>query len=69
MKNKGAKKRVEGEGSYTATRNFDKKQQKFVSDHKADIPKMGKAAEAALQGPEGETLRKAEDAARAKGRK
>ncbi len=60
---------VEGEGSYTATRNFDKKQQKFVSEHKADIPKMGKDAEDALEGPEGETLRKAEEKAKAKARK
>jgi hypothetical protein len=68
MKNKSTKRRVEGEGSYTATRNFDKKQQKFVSEHKGDIPKMGKAAEAALEGPEGDALRKAEEAAKAKAR-
>ena len=60
---------LEGEGSYTATRNFDKKQQKFVSEHKADIPLMGRDAEDALEGPEGEALRKAEEKARAKARK
>jgi hypothetical protein len=68
MTGKG-KSRVEGEGSYTATRNFDKEQQKFVSTHKADIPKMGKDAETALEGPEGDGLRKAEEKARAKARK
>jgi hypothetical protein len=60
---------LEGEGSYTATRNFDKKQQKFVSEHKSDIPKMGRDAEAALEGPEGDKLRKAEERAKAKARR
>jgi hypothetical protein len=69
MKDKGKKNRVEGEGSYTATRNFDKKQQKFVSDHRADIDRMGKAAEAALEGPEGNALRKAEKTARTRARR
>jgi sRNA-binding protein len=59
---------LEGEGSYTAARNFDNKQKKFVQTHKADIPKMGKDAEAALDGPEGEKLRKAEKAGAAKAR-
>jgi len=60
---------LEGEGSYTATENFDKKQREFVSGHKADIPKMGKDAEDALEGPEGDALRKAEEEAKAKARK
>jgi hypothetical protein len=60
---------LEGEGSFTATENFDKKQREFVSSHKADIPKMGKDAEDALDGPEGDALRKAEDKAKAKARK
>jgi hypothetical protein len=68
MKNKSKKVGVEGEGSYTATRNFDKKQQRFVSKHRADIRKTGKAAEDALHGLEGDTLRKAEDAAKSKAR-
>jgi len=60
---------LEGEGSYTATENFDKKQRDFVAEHKADIPKMGKDAEDALEGPEGDALRKAEEEAKAKARK
>ncbi len=68
MKNKSTK-RVEGEGSYTATRNFDKKQRSFVSEHKGDMRGMGKAAGAALEGPEGDALRKAEETAKAKARK
>jgi hypothetical protein len=69
MIEKDNKSGLEGEGSYAATRNFDKKQQKFVSKHKADIPKMGKDAEDALDGPEGDKLRKAEEKAKAKARK
>jgi len=59
---------LEGEGSYSATHNFDRSQRKFVSAHKADIPKMGKEAEDALEGPEGGKLRKAERQAAAKAR-
>ena len=60
---------LEGEGSYTATENFDKSEREFVSKHKADIPKMGKDAEDALDGPEGDELRKAEADTKAKARK
>jgi hypothetical protein len=66
---KKAESGLEGEGSYTATRNFDETQRKFVSEHKADIPKMGQDAKDALEGPEGETLRKADEKAKAKARK
>jgi hypothetical protein len=69
MTTKTEKPGVEGEGNYTAARNFDKKQKKFVDEHKADIPKMGKDAEAALDGPEGEKLREAETKAGAKARR
>ena len=68
MTAKGNKSGLEGEGSFTATRNFDKKQQKFVSEHKSDIPKMGKDAEATLERAEGHALRGAEESAKAKAR-
>lgn len=61
-----SKSKVEGEGSYEATRRFDKAQEKFVHDKKSEIHGMGKDAEKALDGPEGEELRKAEDIAKSK---
>jgi hypothetical protein len=60
---------LEGEGSYTATENFDKSEREFVAKHKAEIPKMGKDAEEALDGPEGDELRKADAESKAKARK
>jgi hypothetical protein len=49
-----------GEGDYAATRAFDADQAAFVKRNKGAIPQMGKAAEAALDGPEGKELRDAE---------
>jgi hypothetical protein len=60
---------LEGEGSYTATRNFDKAQQAFVKKNKGRIGKLGKNAEKALEGPEGKSLRAAEKKAKAKARR
>jgi hypothetical protein len=63
---KTAKKQVKGEGDYAASRRFLKDEAGFVEKNKANIPAMGKEAEAALDGPEGASLRDAE--ARAAGR-
>ena len=60
---------IEGEGSYSAARNFDRKQREFVARNKTRIAKMGKAAETALEGPEGKSLRKAEKTARSRARR
>jgi hypothetical protein len=68
---KKAKKRsakLEGEGSYTATRNYDRGTEKFIAKNKGKISKMAKDAEKALEGPEGKSLRAAERAGRAKAR-
>ena len=54
------KKQVMGEGDYEATRKFDADQASFVARNKAKIPDLGKAAEKALEGPEGDSLREAE---------
>ena len=62
------KKQIVGEGDYAATRAFDKDQANFVKANKAKIPAMGKAAEAALEGPEGDALREAEATAAARSR-
>lgn len=69
---KKAKKRsakLEGEGSYTATRNYDRAQQKFVAKNRGKIAKLAKDAEKALEGPEGKSLRAAERKAKAKARR
>jgi DnaK suppressor protein len=57
------KKQIVGEGDYAASRKFDKDQAGFVKRNKAKIPALGKAAEAALDGPEGDSLRAAEQEA------
>ena len=49
-----------GEGDYAASRSFLKDQSDFVKKNKAKIPDMGRQAEQALDGPEGDTLRAAE---------
>jgi hypothetical protein len=53
-------KNVAGEGSYTASRNFRKKEEAFVRKNKASIPEMARQAEIALEGPEGADLQAAE---------
>jgi len=63
-----AKKKTIGEGDYQASRAFLKDQSGFVAKNKAKIPAMGKAAEAALDGPEGDALRDAEATAAARSR-
>jgi hypothetical protein len=62
------KKQIVGEGDYAATRAFDKDQAGFVAKNKAKIPAMGKEAEKALDGPEGDALRDAEATAAARSR-
>jgi len=69
-KKKAARKSaVEGEGSYTAARNYDREQRDFVARNKSRIPKMAKDAEKALEGPEGKTLRAAEKVGKSKARR
>jgi hypothetical protein len=55
---------LEGEGSYTASRHFRTAQTGFVQRNRGRIARMGKEAEAALEGREGAELRGAEDEAR-----
>jgi len=57
-----------GEGDYAASRSFLKDQSGFVEKNKAKLPAMGKAAEAALEGPDGDALREAEATAAARSR-
>lgn len=52
----------EGEGSRSAARNYDEATEQYVKSGR--VEKAAKEAEAALEGPEGDTLREAELAAR-----
>ena len=65
---KSGNNKIEGEGSYTAAHNYDEKLEKFVHDKKSEIPGMAKDAEKAIEGPEGEELRKAEEIGKSKAR-
>ncbi len=53
-----------GEGNYTAAENFREGEEKFVRDNRDRIPELGRSAKTALDGKEGEALRKAESDAR-----
>ena len=53
---------VEGEGSYSATRRYDEGVQRSVA--KGDVERLAKEAAQALDGPEGDELRRAEQAAK-----
>jgi hypothetical protein len=53
---------VEGEGSYTATRAYDEGVERSIASGKTE--ELAKKAAAALDGPEGDSLRKAEQAAK-----
>ena len=57
-----------GKGDYAATRKFDSDEAAFVAKNKANIPNLGKEAEKALDGPEGDSLRDAEAAAAGRSR-
>ena len=62
-----AKPDLQGEGNYDAARKFDAEERAFVE--KGGYEKQAKAAEDALEGPEGEDLERArrETAERGKG--
>ena len=64
MTSKRHRKEVIGEGNYTASRDFDRAEEKFVKKHKDEIPEMGADAKRALEGKEGDELRTAEERAK-----
>lgn len=57
------KQKLVGEGDYAASRTFLKDQSSFVKKNKAKIPEMGREAQRALDGAEGDNLRAAEQEA------
>lgn len=54
-----SERRVEGEGSYSATRSYNKNLARALSD-KQSIARGAEAARKAVEGPEGTALREAE---------
>ena len=54
--------KVEGEGSYTATHNYDAGVERSVAEGRTE--ELAQKAAKALDGPEGDELRKAEQAAK-----
>lgn len=67
-KSPARKKQIVGEGDYAASRSFLKDQSDFVEKNRSNIPALGKDAEKALEGPEGDSLRDAEATAAARSR-
>jgi hypothetical protein len=63
------KSRVQGEGDYESARVYKKDIDQFVSTHKDEIPELAKSAEDALEGPEGEELKRAEEKGKSKARR
>ena len=65
----GSDTKNQGEGNADASRRYDAKLEKFVKDRKSEIPHLAEDAERALDGPEGDELRKAEEIGRAKAKR
>jgi hypothetical protein len=56
----------QGEGSYAGTRQYDERTKTFLDKKGKDVPQMARDASAALDGAEGDELRKAEENAKAR---
>ena len=59
---------VQGEGDYKSARVYKRDVEGFIQKKNADIPKMAKEAEQAIEGPEGAELKKAEEKGKSKAR-
>jgi hypothetical protein len=59
---------VQGEGDYRSARTYKRDIENFVNKKGSEIPEMAKDAEDALEGPEGEELKKAEEKGKSKAR-
>jgi hypothetical protein len=60
---------VQGEGDYKAARDYKRDIDKFVQKKGSEIPNLAKAAEEAVEGPEGADLEKAEQKGKSKARR
>jgi hypothetical protein len=66
-KTKAKTKDVIGEGNYTASRNFRNEETSFIRNNREEIARKAKEAERALDGPEGDELRRADEESGARG--
>ena len=55
--------KISGEGNYEAAKRFDDAEKAFVKDRGDEIPALAKKAAEALDGPDGDSLRDASEAA------
>ena len=55
----------QGEGSYEGTRDYDERTREFLAKKGKDVPQLAKDAAKALDGKEGDELRKAEEEGKA----
>lgn len=68
MTNKtGTDKTQQGEGSYEGTREYDERTKAFLDKKGKDVPQLARDAADALDGKDGDELRKAEAEAKAHG--
>lgn len=59
---------VQGEGDYRSAREYKRDIDKFMREKSGQIPDMAKEAEKAVDGPEGEQLKQAEEKGKSKAR-
>jgi hypothetical protein len=59
---------VQGEGDYKAARDYKRDIDKFLQKKGSGIPDLAKAAEQAVEGPEGAELAQAEQEGKSKAR-
>jgi hypothetical protein len=62
-----ADKSQQGEGSYAGTREYDERTKQFLDKKGKDVPQLARDAADALDGKEGDELRKAEAEGKAHG--
>ena len=57
----------QGERSFEGTREYDERTKQFLEKQSKDVPQLARDAADALDGPEGDELRKAEKEAKDRG--
>jgi len=68
MNDKTKDENVQGEGDYKSARVYKRDVEGFIQKKNAEIPKMAKDAEKAVDGPEGAELKRAEEKGKSKAR-
>lgn len=58
-----------GEGSYSGTRDYNRRTERFLDEHGNEVEGLARQAEQALDGDEGDELRAAEEQGKSPARK